>query len=405
MTVSPSLRYPLHVDGALDAPDEWERLRKQCPVAGIELPSGDHATLLTRHADVRQLLTDARFVRPTAQDGSARIVPDGEGGAVASNETSALAVPAKGAEHQQWRRLVGKWFTAKRMTGLRPGMTEIADRLVDEMIASGKPADLKAHLGFLLPVYVICDMLGVPPEDRDRFSHWSDALLSINRFTREETDRAQAEFVRYMAGHVAAKRERPADDIISMLVQDSAEDGQGLTDQQILGTAMGLLVAGHETTANMIGKMVALLLADRSRWEQLVADPSLVRTAVEESLRFDTNLGFGLRRFITEDVEIGGETLPRGTTVVCSQTAANRDETVFDHADQMDLGRSPNQHLIFGAGPHSCLGQALARTELQVVLEVLLRRLPTLELAVPTSDLARIEGLVVGGLREVPVRW
>ncbi|MGW4802222.1 cytochrome P450, partial [Nonomuraea sp. NPDC004297] len=182
-------------------------------------------------------------------------------------------------------------------------------------------------------------------------------------------------------------------------------EGHGLSDADLVSTAMGLLVAGHETTANMIGKMVAMLLADRTRWERLLADPSLIRTAVDESLRYDANFSFGVRRFLTDDVEIDGRTLPAGTTVFCNMSAANRDETVFADAADMDLGRSPNPHLTFGAGPHSCLGQSLARTELQVVLETLLRRLPTLELAVPEEELRRLEGLLVGGLREVPVRW
>nr|WP_276599796.1 cytochrome P450 [Nannocystis sp. SCPEA4] len=148
-----------------------------------------------------------------------------------------------------------------------------------------------------------------------------------------------------------------------------------------------------------------MLLADRGHWEQLLADPSLVRVAVEEVLRFDANAGFGLPRFISEDVEVGGQTLPRGTTVICSMAAANRDDQAYERADAMDLRRSPNPHLTFGAGPHSCVGQALARTELQTVLSVLLRRLPTLELAVPAEALARREGLLVGGLEGVPVRW
>jgi cytochrome P450 len=169
---------------------------------------------------------------------------------------------------------------------------------------------------------------------------------------------------------------------------------------------MGLLVAGHETTANMIGKMIAMLLADRSRWERLLADPSLIRTAVDEALRYDANLGgFGIRRYLTEDTNINGELLPSGTTVFCSLSSANRDEKTFTDPDDMDLTRSPNPHLTFGAGPHSCLGQSLARTELQVVLETLLHKLPTLALAVPTDELQRVDGLLVGGLREVPVRW
>lgn len=178
-----------------------------------------------------------------------------------------------------------------------------------------------------------------------------------------------------------------------------------MSDATLVATGQGLLVAGHETTANMIGKMVAMLLADRTRWEQLLADRSLVRTAVEESLRFDPNAGFGMVRYLHEDTEISGTAVPRGTTVVCSMAAANRDESVFDDAGEMDLRRSPNPHLAFGSGAHSCLGQALARTELQTVLEVLLRRLPALDLAVPVEELPRIEGLLVGGFREVPVRW
>ncbi len=173
----------------------------------------------------------------------------------------------------------------------------------------------------------------------------------------------------------------------------------------LIATGIGLLVAGHETTANMIAKMVAMLLADRSRWEELLADPSLVRTAVEEALRMDANAGFGMPRYFTEDVEVAGTVLPSGTSAMCSMAAANRDERVFDGADEMDLRRSPNPHLAFGAGAHACLGQPLARTELQVVLDVLLRKLPSLELAVPVADLRRVEGLAVGGLRELPVRW
>jgi cytochrome P450 len=220
-----------------------------------------------------------------------------------------------------------------------------------------------------------------------------------------------------MSAHIDAKRARPAGDLLSTLIEESeadeeaGEDGEdpdrepGLSHDELVATGMGLLIAGHETTANMIGKMVAMLLDDRGRWERLVKDPSLVRTAVEESLRFDANLGFGLRRYLGEDVEIDGRLVPAGSTVVCSMPAANRDERAFAGADDMDLGRSPNPHLTFGVGPHSCLGQALARTELQVVLETLLRRLPTLRLAVPVEELRKTEGLLVGGLSEVPVAW
>jgi cytochrome P450 len=254
-------------------------------------------------------------------------------------------------------------------------------------------------------VYVICDMLGVPAADRDRFSYWSDTLLNLTRYGKDEVEAAQAEFFQYMSDHLAAKRAEPGDDLLSELIAVGGPEDGGLNDLQILVTGMALLVAGHETTANMIGKMVSMLLADRSRWEALLADPELIRTTVEESLRLDANSGFGLPRYLREGTEVSGEHLPKGTTVICSMAAANRDENAFEAAEVFDATRSPNPHLAFGAGAHSCLGQALARTELQVVLEVLLRKLPGLELAVPVAELERVEGLAVGGLRTVPVRW
>jgi cytochrome P450 len=397
------LRYPIPSESALEPPAGWARLQQQCPVARVTLPSGDEATLVTRYEDVKHVLSDPRFTRPTPADNAARVA-DVESGGVFNSEM-ATVLPQHGEGHLRWRRMIGKWFTAKRMTALRPGIEAMAEQLIDDMVKQGRPADLKASLGFPLPVWVICDMLGVPDSDRDRFAAWSDMLLSMTRFTQAEIDTAQTEFGRYMAGHIAAKRAEPGDDLLSALITDTDASGERMSDAVLVATGMGLLIAGHETTANMIGKMVAMLLADRRRWEQLLADRSLVRTAVEEALRTDANAGFGMARYLTEDVEIAGTVLPSGTTAVCSMAAANRDESMFDAADEMNLGRSPNPHLAFGAGAHSCIGQPLARTELQAVLDVLLRKLPSLELAVGVADLRRVEGLVVGGLQELPVRW
>ncbi|MFD1543461.1 cytochrome P450 [Nonomuraea guangzhouensis] len=397
------LIYPIPSDAALEPPVEWAQLQRKCPVARVTLPSGDEASLVTRYEDVKRVLSDPRFTRPTHVDDAARI-SDNESGGVFNSEM-ATAIPQSGEAHQRWRRMISKWFTVKRMAALRPGMEAMAERLIDDMLERGRPADLKASLGFPLPVWVICDLLGVPDADRDRFAYWSDTLLNLTRYTQAQIDTAQAEFVQYMAAHIIAKRAEPGEDLLSELITNTDADGGRLSDATLVATGMGLLVAGHETTANMIGKMVAMLLADRRRWELLLADRSLVRTAVEEALRFDANAGFGMPRYLGEDLEVAGTVLPGGTTVVCSMAAANRDESAFEGAGDMDLGRSPNLHLAFGAGAHSCLGQALARTELQAVLEVLLRRLPSLELAVPVADLRRVEGLAVGGLREVLVRW
>ncbi|MEV7089097.1 cytochrome P450 [Streptomyces sp. NPDC093085] len=395
------LPFPMTAPSALEPPAEWARLRAGCPVARVKLPSGDEAALVTRYEDVKQVLSDPRFTRRLDADDAARL-SDTESGGLFNNEMSTV-LPQGGEEHQRWRRMISKWFTAKRMAALRPGIEEMADRLIDAMVASGGTADLKAALGFPLPVWVICDLLGVPDTDRDRFSHWSDAVLNLTLYTEEEVDTAQAEFGAYMGVHVAAKRQEPGDDLLSELITATAPDGYRMSDRELVATGLGLLIAGHETTANMIGKMAAMLLSERSRWEALLADRSLVRSTVEEVLRFDANSGLGLPRYIGEDSEIDGGFLARGTTVMCSMASANRDEQAFANAGEMVLDRTPNTHLAFGTGAHSCLGQALARTELQAVLDVLLRRLPGLRLAVDAEELRPLEGLVVGGLREVPV--
>ncbi|MEV6643629.1 cytochrome P450 [Amycolatopsis sp. NPDC051371] len=390
-------RFPFQVETALAPPAEWAEFRAKCPVAHVRLASGDEAALITRYADVKSVLSDPRWTRPTPADNAARVA-DTESGGVFNSEM-ATVLPQHGEAHLTWRRTLGKWFTAKRMNALRPGMAAMAEQLIDDLVAKGAPGDLKAGLAFPLPVWVICDMLGVPDTDRDRFAHWSDVMLSMTRYTQAEFDAAQQDFGRYMGGLIAAKRAEPGEDILSALLPE------GWSDAMLIATGIGLLIAGHETTANMIAKMVAMLLADRSRWERLLADPALVRTAVEESLRLDANAGVGMMRYFSDDFEVAGTVLPGGTTAMCSMAAANRDDSAFDNAAEMDLGRSPNPHLSFGAGAHACLGQPLARTELQVVLEVLLRKLPSLDLAVPADELRRVEGLAVGGLRELPVRW
>ncbi|MEV4071813.1 cytochrome P450 [Nonomuraea fuscirosea] len=401
MTGAPE--YPFRNPTALEPPPEWAELRQGCPVAPIRLASGDEALLLTRYDDVRQVLSDPRFTRRLDAEDAARVTANESGGVFGGALSGASTM--SGENHRAWRQLVGRAFTAKRVTAMQPRIQAMTERLVDRMVAEGQPADLVSSVGFPLPVWAICDLLGVPDSDRDRFAYWSDTMLSMTRFTQEEIDAAQAEFDAYLMALVAAKRAEPGDDLISeLLAMVEGLDGR-LTEQLLMGTAKGLLVAGHETTANMIGKMMSMLLADPARWQALLADRALIRPAVEESLRFDANPGFGMPRYLSEEVEVGGERLPGGTTVICSMAAANRDERQFERAAEMLLDRSPNPHVAFGVGPHSCLGQALARTELQTVLKVLLDRLPTLEPAVPATALRRREGLIVGGLEQVQVRW
>ncbi|MEV0614465.1 cytochrome P450 [Nonomuraea sp. NPDC050404] len=398
MTEAPE--YPFRNPTPLEPPQEWAEFRQGCPVAQVRLVSGDQALLLTRYDDVKEVLSDPRFTRQLDAEDAARVTTNESGGPF-SNSAGAMTTET----HRAWRQLVGRTFTAKRVTAMQPRMRAMAEQLVEAMVEQGEPADLGAAVGFPLPVWAICDLLGVPDSDRGRFAYWSDTMLSMSKFGQDEIDAAQAEFDAYIVALVETKRTEPGDDLVSeLLAVVEGLDGR-LTEQLMLATAKGLLVAGHETTANMIGKMMSMLLADRSRWEALLADRTLVRQAVEEALRMDANPGIGLPRYLTEELEVGGEILPKGSTVICSMSAANRDERKFDEPAEWRLDRSPNQHLTFGVGPHSCLGQTLARTELQTVLNVLLDRLPTLELAIPAEELERREGLLIGGLERVPVRW
>jgi cytochrome P450 len=386
--------YPFRNPNALDPPPEWEERRRECPVSRVRLASGDEAVLLTRYADVRRALSDPRFSRQLDSADAARVTANESGGAFGRERPVSV-----GEAHQRWRRLVGRYFTVRRMTALRSSIEAMAESLVQDMRRAGAPADIVTGLGFPLPVWVICDLLGVPRDDRGKFSYWSDTLLNLTRYTQAEIDAAQAEFAEYFTGHIAARRADPGSDLLSDLLTS------GLSQTELMLTGQGLLVAGHETTASMIGKMVAILLADRDRWEKLLADPGLVDSAVEEILRFDANPGFGMPRYLSEDFEVADTVLPRGTTVVCSMASANRDRDAFAEPDEVDLARSPNAHLAFGVGPYSCIGQSLARTELRAVLSVLLRTMPTLRLAVPAARLRPREGLIVGGIEEVPVQW
>ncbi|WP_405660397.1 cytochrome P450 [Streptomyces sp. NBC_01166] len=397
------LDYPVVAPTALEPPGEWAELRQKCPVAGVTFPSGDAAVLLTRYEDVRTALADPRLTREgLARPDAARITAGDAEGIFSSPMARAL----NDEGHERWRRMVGKWFTAKRMGALKPRMEEMTDQLVDRMIEHGAPADMVSHLALPLPVYVICTMLGVPESDRDRFKKWSDTFLNTTKYTREETEAAHGEFADYMSALVAGKRDEPGDDLLSRLMDAADAEGEPMSEAGLVATGQALLLAGHETTAGFIAMMTTHLLSDRGRWERLVDDRSLIRSAVEELLRFDPNgSGFGMLRYAHEDIEFSGGTVPSGTTVVCSMAAANRDEQAWEKPDVMDLGRSPNPHLTFGAGPHSCLGQPLARTELQAVLGVLLRRLPGLRLAVDPAALRRHEGMLTSPLREVPVTW
>ncbi len=219
---TPPLDYPLTSKAALEPPEEWAGLREGCPVARVTLPSGDEATLLTRYDDVRAALSDPRLSREgLASPDAARVAAGDTAGIFASPMARAL----NDEGHERWRRMVGRWFTARRMSALRPGMEELTARLIGRMREHGGPADLVAHLAFPLPVLVICSMLGVPESDRDAFKGWSDTFLNTTRYTKAETEAAHRDFAAYMSGLVDAKRAAPGDDLLSHLLAGADSEG------------------------------------------------------------------------------------------------------------------------------------------------------------------------------------
>ncbi|MDH6630005.1 cytochrome P450 [Streptomyces sp. LBL] len=397
--------YPFDQPNTLEPPQEWAETRAKCPVAQVRMPSGDVVGLLTGYEEVRGLLTDPRFSRNLARQGAARMSTTEDGG-LFNRPAEGDVDNQEGPGHRRWRRLISPAFTIKKMEAWRPRVQQMADDLVDAMVAEGSPADLRAAVALPLPVRVICALLGAPSEDQDRFARWSEVLLTLTRYTQSEVDDAHREFHAYASDLVERKRTHPGDDLLSELTQISDTRDGRLSHDELINTVVGLLLAGHETTSNMILKMTALLMAQRERYEAVRADPGLIPSTVEEVLRMDTLGGVGIPRFITEDTAVGGVPVRAGSTLFVNLHAANRDEHKFPDPDRFDPRRENNaQHLAFGAGPHFCVGQTLARVELQVCLATFAERLPGLRLRDTPDDLRVRDGVAAGGFEDMWVIW
>ncbi|MEV0391331.1 cytochrome P450 [Nonomuraea sp. NPDC050643] len=407
MTADAIPEFPFDRPTALEPPPQLAELRERCPVSHVRLPSGDVATLVTRYDDARAVMADPRFSRNLAREGAARLATTKDGGLFGRRREGAMEI-GEGQGHMRWRRLLSRWFTARKMEVWRPRVQAMTDDLLDAMLAKGSPGNLSAGLALPLPVRVICALVGAPSEDQDKFAHWSRVMLTLTRFTQEEVDQAYREFNAYVSDLVDRNRADPGDDLLSELTQiTDTEDGR-LSQGELIATVRGLLLAGHETTSNMIAIMTAMLLADRSRFEDVIDDPDLIPGTVEEVLRLDSTLSVigGVPRFLTEEVELSEVRVPAGTTLIPNIPAANRDPGKFPDPDRFDPRRENNaQHLTFGAGKHYCLGQPLARVELQVVLGTLTRRLPELRLRDSADDLKLRVGGMSGGLQDVWVTW
>jgi cytochrome P450 len=309
-------------------------------------------------------------------------------------------------EHTRLRTVVAKAFTARRVERLRPRTREIADELVDGMVAKGAPADLVEHFATPLPIRVICELLGVPVADQHLFHTWSEAIVSTTSLPPETITKYMDNLFAYMAGLIAQRRREPADDLVTAMVRTRDEEEGRLSEEELVQLAAGLLAAGHETTVTQIPNFVYVLLTHPEQMAQLRADRSLLPKAVEELLRFvPLGAASGFARYALEDVELGGVLVKAGEPVLGSIGSANHDGTAFDHPEQLDFDRPNNPHMGFGHGVHHCVGAQLARMELQVALGALLDRLPDLRLAVPEEELRWKSGMLVRGLTWMPVTW
>ena len=396
--------YPLPRPDAIRPPD-YAELRGRCPVAPVQLPSGDQGLLVSRYEDVRTVLAHPSYSR------AATVLPE-------APKLTAVPFEAGGLftldppEHTRLRGLVTRVFTPRRVAELRPWIRRTAEQLAEDMADGPRPVDFNEAFAFPFPVAVICELLGVPFEDRERFRAWSDGLLSLNDQSGEKMREARTAMFGYLVALVAEQRENPGDNLVGALVRSRDED-DALSESELLTMVMTLLVAGHETTVGVLGASVFTLLRHPGAWYDLRQHPDRVPAAVDELLRLNPVGDGGPLRVTTEDTELSGTAVPRNSAVIAAICSANRDAEAFDDPDGYhperylpDRPGGPAQpHLAFGFGPHYCLGAALARAELEIALGALGRRFPALRLAVEPEQVRMRSGLIVNRLAELPVRW
>jgi cytochrome P450 len=386
--------------GPFDPPREITKLREARPVSPLTFPDGHEGWLVTGYEAVRQMMADTRF--SSRLDLDVVHVPFETPGMPVATEPSpqlpGMFIAMDPPDHGRLRKRLTGAFTVKRMKQLEEHIAEIVEQQLDHLARLAPPVDLVKEFALPVPSLVICELLGVPYEDRESFQA-NSAQFMVRDQTLEEKMGAYIALNTYLSELVTRKRSSPGEDILSDLARH-----EDLTIEELTGAAFLMLIAGHETTANMLSLGTFALLEHPAELADLAADPSLMPGAVEELLRY-LSVADIFFRYATEDLSLGGETIPKGSTVVVSLLAANRDPERFPDPDVLDIRRNARGLLSFGHGVHQCLGQQLARIEMRAGFEGLLRRFPTLRLAVPAGEVKLRTDMNIYGVHALPVTW
>jgi cytochrome P450 len=393
------LSYPMQRRCPFDPPEEYSRLRASERFARVRLWDGTRPYLLTDYADIRAVLSNPRFSCEPVREGFPHIFAGRKVADVADRSFLRLDPP----EHDRLRRMVMKEFTVKKVELLRPVIQSIVDRLIDHFSTLPQGADFVEHFSAPLPTEIITQLLGVPYGDHEIF-HRATRIQFGTKSTPAEVRESLVELFAYLDTLVARKEREPQDDIVSRLVIEQLRPGH--VDRLTLINIIRLLLsAGHQTTQNMTALGIVTLLQHPDQLELIKVKPEVIPGAVEELLRYSSVLHIGARRVALDDIDVNGVTVKAGEGVICSIPAANRDEKLFPDPDRFDIERDAAGHVAFGFGVHQCLGQVLARVELQVLYATLFRRLPNLRLAVPFETLRFRHDMFVYGVYELPLAW
>jgi nocardicin N-oxygenase len=390
---------PFDTPQSLDTDPAALALLAEGPVARVQFgPGGPEGWLVLGYQVARQVTTDPRFSRDAA---TATAAPKANTSSAAPDVVSNLDSP----RHTRVRRLMAKAFTPRRVDALKPRIQEIIDRLLDDVEAHGAPADLIALFAAPLPIAVICELMGGPDLDVTRLRDWAERLMAVGRYPIEQILAAQDDMQAYLGELIEHKRANPGDDVTTALVQ-ARDDGDQLTQAELVINLQSLFVAGHETTVNQFANGIVTLSRHPEQFDKLRADLSLVPTAVQEILRYTKLANASLPRTAVEDVELGGQLIKAGDTVTLLAHIPNRDPERFENPNVFDVTRAnAADHLTYTYGPHYCLGAHLANTELRLALRSVVARFPRIQLAVPDHQLSWKDGLMIRALDALPVSW